>query len=87
MNNGKIVKKSSLLRTKTAQFGEKGEVAEVENENGYDSFSNGEEKVKKLQFNNEIEVKLIQSHTEFNMQVFNEKRNQMCGSCTKCLIF
>jgi hypothetical protein len=84
MNNENKVKKSLLVRTKTAQFGNRGDAAE--DENGDDS-SNNMEKIKKLKFNNEIEVKLIQSHTEFNVQVYNEKRNEVCGDCTKCLIF
>jgi hypothetical protein len=84
-----------LVKTKTAQFGPitEEDATDVDNSNTNDksnsfiSLDKSKKITKKLKFKREVEVVYIQSYKDFNIQVFSEKSDQICGGCNKCSIF
>jgi hypothetical protein len=82
MNNSTIKKTKSLIRTKTANFGDKPDMGDDV------ATDNGDKCIKKLNFRKEVDVIHIKSTIEeFNIQVSNEKSEEKCTSCKKCIIF
>jgi hypothetical protein len=88
--------KQPLQKTKTAQFGTPTDEATADAEKSLDkgditvinSLDKSDGRSRKLNFKKEVEVVYVKSYKEFNVQVINEKADQLCGGgCNKCIIF
>jgi hypothetical protein len=82
--------KHTLIVTKTANFGEILDAIEEKQEHEKSLSIDNSEKAKsskRISFRKEVDVINIQSYKEFNIQVINEKSNEICGDCKGCIMF
>jgi hypothetical protein len=89
------IDKQPLCKTETAQFGLSTEEATTDvdqsklqdKSNSINSLDKSTKKAKKIVFRRDVEVVYVRSYKEFNIQMINEKSDQLCGSLSECLVF